>query len=410
VDARGRVQRRGNPFALLRALLREHVVASRDAPVPFTGGAVGYFSYELCHLIERLPRAARADLRFPDLHLAFYHSLLAYEHTTGQWYAVATPLPGEAEAAASRRLDELRRWLDRALEQAARTSAPPPARLEPARRRAQCNFSRDAYLHAVERARQYIFAGDIFEVNLSQRFETQTTLKPPELYRRLRSINPAPFAAYLDLGTRAMLGASPERFLQVKDGHVWTRPIKGTRRRTGQPAADARARCELLASAKDRAELTMIVDLERNDLGRVCRYGSVHVTEPIVLEEHPSVYHLVATVEGELHPRHDVVDLLRATFPGGSITGAPKIRSMEIIDELEPTRRSVYTGSCGYIGFDGRADLNIVIRTILMEGSRACFQVGGAIVADSDPEAEYQETLDKGRSLFAALGVEPEVD
>jgi para-aminobenzoate synthetase component 1 len=271
--------------------------------------------------------------------------------------------------------------------------------------RPRSNFTRDEYLCAVRRAKDYIAAGDIFQVNLSQRFESATDATPLDLYAALRAANPAPFAAYLPVDGGAILSSSPERFLRVAGRHVETRPIKGTRpRRAGDDAFNERMRRELLASAKDRAELTMIVDLERNDLGRVCSYGSVRVTEPIVLEEYPTVFHLVTTVEGDLHEGRGLVDLLKAAFPGGSITGAPKIRAMEIIDELEPTRRSVYTGAIGYIGLDGSADLNIAIRTILLAQGRALLQVGGGIVADSDPEAEYQETLDKARALVQALG------
>jgi para-aminobenzoate synthetase component 1 len=201
-----------------------------------------------------------------------------------------------------------------------------------------------------------------------------------------------------------VLSSSPERFLKVTGRHVETRPIKGTRRRTGIRREDERASAELTASEKDNAELAMIVDLERNDLGRVCEYGSVRVTEPRVLETFPTVFHLVSTVEGELHPGHGLVDLLRATFPGGSVTGAPKIRAMEIIDELEPTARGIYTGSIGYVDFSGRADLNIAIRTMVKLGCDVYFQAGGGIVADSDPESEYEETVDKARALFRALG------
>jgi para-aminobenzoate synthetase component 1 len=243
-------------------------------------------------------------------------------------------------------------------------------------------------------------------VNLSQRFETGLAVPPAELYRRLRQANPAPFAAYLALDGEgaAVLSSSPERFLKVVGRRVETRPIKGTRPRGRTEGDDRRLADELLASPKDSAELTMIVDLERNDLGRVCDYGSVVVAEHKAIEAYASVFHLVSTVEGTLHGGHDLVDLVKATFPGGSITGAPKIRAMEIIDELEPTQRSVYTGSIGYIGLDGAMDLNIAIRTILVRDGRAYFQVGGGIVADSEPAAEYQETLDKGRRLFAALG------
>jgi len=230
-------------------------------------------------------------------------------------------------------------------------------------------------------------------------------IHPYELYSRLRAINPAPFAAYLNFDDVAIVSSSPERFLQfaADTRMVYTRPIKGTRPRGANLEEDAKLAEELLNSEKDRAELIMIIDLERNDLGRVCEIGSVRVPELIVLEKYPTVYHLVSTVVGKLPKWKDRIDLLKATFPGGSITGAPKIRSMEIIDELEPTKRSVYTGAVGYLSFTGNMELNIVIRTFIVNNGKAYFQVGGGIVADSDPEAEYQETLDKAKALFEAL-------
>ena len=264
-------------------------------------------------------------------------------------------------------------------------------------------FSREDYVRAVEKARQYIIDGDIFEVNISQRYEADISVHPYELYRNLRQINPAPFSAYLKFGELAVVSSSPERFLSCRGDRVETRPIKGTLRRGKTPAEDESNAKELLHSSKDLAENMMIVDLERNDLGRVCCYGSVKVTELAVLETYPTVFHLTSTIEGRLRDGISRIDLLKATFPGGSITGAPKVRAMEIIDELEPTRRSIYTGSIGYLGFDGNMDVNIVIRTFLIKGNKAYFQVGGAVVYDSDPEAEYQETLDKGQALFKAL-------
>jgi para-aminobenzoate synthetase component 1 len=267
------------------------------------------------------------------------------------------------------------------------------------------NFTHKDYVKAVARARQYIIDGDIFEVNISQRFETCLKIPPWDLYLRLRAINPAPFASYLGFDKVTIVSASPERFLKVQGDCVETRPIKGTVRRGKTPGEDTKNARELLASIKDHAENMMIVDLERNDLGRVCRYGSVRVSELAILETFPTVFHLTSTVVGQLHPDKNRYDLLKATFPGGSITGAPKVRSMEIIDELEPTRRSVYTGSIGYLSFNGNMDINIVIRTFIIKGKRAYFQVGGAVVYDSDPESEYQETLDKGRALVNALNM-----
>ena len=386
-----------NPFAVLRRLLKAHRRPPAESPVPFTGGAVGYFAYDLGRFVERLPDHTRDDIPLPEAHFAFYDVVAGFDHQTGTWYVASADLG--VKGAAKRR---------KRLASAVRAAPPAPPFPPVSARGLTSNFSHDAYLRAVRRAKEYIAAGDIFQVNLSQRFQAETDAPPLELYAALRAANPAPFACYLPLDpAHAVLSSSPERYLRVTGRHAETRPIKGTRpRRRDDEAFNRRMRAELLASEKDRAELTMIVDLERNDLGRVCAYGSVRVTESIVLEEYPTVYHLVATVEGDLHKRQDLIDLIKASFPGGSITGAPKIRAMEIIDELEPTKRSVYTGNIGYIGFDGRADLNIAIRTMLLADGTVYAQVGGGIVADSEPEAEYQETLDKARAMLQALGLD----
>jgi para-aminobenzoate synthetase component 1 len=277
--------------------------------------------------------------------------------------------------------------------------------LQPAR----SNFTREEYLAAVRKALDYIAAGDIFQVNLSQRFTTggiAGPVTPPDpltLYERLKSRSPAPYSAFLKWKDMAILSSSPELFYATRGRRIVTRPIKGTRPRGASPDDDARLARELAASPKDRAELTMIVDLERNDLGRVCEYGSVRVIEPGAVETFAQVHHLVATVEGRLREGEGPIDVVRAVFPGGSITGAPKIRAMQIIDELEPTRRGVYTGAIGYFGRGGASALNIAIRTLLVESERVHYQVGGGIVADSDPEAEYNETLHKGLGIRLAL-------
>jgi para-aminobenzoate synthetase component 1 len=390
-----------NPFTVLKRLLKPYQrpavppLRQDDTVIPFHGGAVGWFGYDLGRFIERLPDHTVADIDLPEMHVAFYDAVAAFDHREGTWHVGGTDVGRPGFAA---RQERLRAAIDR--------PPPLPAFRPVASGALHCAFTRDEYLRAVQSVQDYIAAGDIFQANLSQRFDVETDAAPLDLYAALRAANPAPFAAYLPLGDgRAVLSSSPERFLRLDGRRVETRPIKGTRpRRAGDAEFNARMRSELISSEKDRAELTMIVDLERNDLGRVCSYGSVRVTESIVLEEYPTVYHLVATVEGRLHAGHDGIDLLKATFPGGSITGAPKIRAMEIIDELEPTKRSVYTGCIGYIGFDGRSDLNIAIRTLLLANGRAHLQVGGGIVADSDPAAEYAETLDKARALFHALG------
>ena len=402
---------RGNPFDILGELLAEYRMEENPSALPFAGGAVGYLSYDLGHFIERLPSTAADDLQLPECYLAFYDAVIAFDHLEGRAYVAASGLPQrgtEGLAKARDRVAELRRMLSEApcLEDSG-VSYPDGLFDRPVGLRA--NFTRESYVEAVQAVREYIMAGDIFQANLSQRFEADMPLPPYELYRRLRRINPAPFAGYLNFDGVAVVGASPERFLRVRNGLVETRPIKGTRPRGVDPAADEAMARELAHSYKDRAEHVMIVDLERNDLGRVCRYGSVRVSELMALEKYATVFHLTSIVEGTLRRNTGVVDLLKATFPGGSVTGAPKVRAMEIIDELEPTRRSVYTGALGYLGFDGNLDLNVVIRTILVKEGKAYFQVGGAVVYDSDPEAEYIETLDKAKALIHALSMVPEL-
>lgn len=428
----------GDPFEYIRNILCEYALPSNTCPVPFVGGAVGYFSYDLCHFIERLPTHAVDDLGLPECYLVFYDTVMGFDNITGKCYLVSTGFPLQTEDERRARAEERKRYFSTLLRNGERlnNSGGDGVLLDITSRRlfanglkrgkgrgikgegliknistrVRSNFTHKDYLQAVRKAREYIVDGDIFQVNLSQRFEANINIEPYQLYRRLRAINPAPFAAYLNFDEVKVLSSSPERFLKVDGDYVETRPIKGTRPRGKTPEIDREMSEELLNSFKDKAENVMIVDLERNDIGRVCAYGSVKVTELWAPETYPTVFHLTSTVTGRLRTGKDRIDLLKATFPGGSITGAPKVRSMEIIDELEPTRRSVYTGAIGYLGFDGRMDLNIVIRTILIKGDIACFQVGGGIVYDSEPEAEYQETLDKARALFRALGISYEMD
>jgi len=338
-----------NPFDVLNAeLAQSH------------GTAIGYFGYDLKKFVEKLPARAVDDLGLPDLWFGFYDAPLVFENGTG-----VPPVP-------------------------------PPS---PTGRNADAssNFTRDAYRRAVRLAKEYIAAGDIYQVNLSQRFQCPVDVPAPAVYLALRAANPAPYCAYLDIGDAQILSSSPECFLKLDGRQVITRPIKGTRPRAVDPA-------ELRASPKDNAELLMITDLERNDLGRVCEFGSVHVPELVRVESFATVHHLVATVAGTLRREVSHVDCVRACFPGGSITGAPKIRAMEIIDELEPHARGIYTGAIGYFGTNGRSHFNIAIRTAVYQpGGRLTFQAGGGIVADSDPDAEYDETLAKAQGIFNAL-------
>jgi len=405
-DHRGTTVKQGDPFTALQEIMERYALAPAEAPTPFWGGAVGYFGYDLCHFIEDLPRTTVDDIGMPDLYMALYDAVYAYDEATQVGYVLSTGLPApvgsERRMQAQVRAEQLLDWIQSAGE-TGRSSDVPATSAD-----LQSNFTRAEYLAAVGRTKEYIAAGDIFQANISQRFHAPLQISPWELYVRLRQINPAPFAAYLDYGTGYVVSASPEKFLEVSDGWVQTRPIKGTRPRGDTPAEDQRLAQELLASEKDNAELMMIVDLERNDLGRVCRFGTVRVPELMVLDSYPTVHHLVATVTGQLAEGCDNIDLMRAVFPGGSITGAPKVRSMEIIDELEPTQRGVYTGSIGYLGFAGQMQLSIVIRTIIATGGTAYYQVGGGIVADSQPDAEYQATLDKGKALAEALREVPD--
>ena len=401
----------GNPFNLLGQILGKYAIDPCPSPIPFIGGVVGYFSYDLCHFIERLPSTAIDDLKLPDCYLAFYDAIIAFDHLEGRAYIAATGFPEQNETRRMRkaesRIEELG---DMVAERHCSEAAFSTKKAFSAKNsRMHANFTHEEYVKAVAAAREYICAGDIFQVNLSQRFDVDLSIDPYELYRRLRQINPAPFASFLNFEGVTICSASPERFLRLQGDLVQTRPIKGTRPRGKSADEDEALSRELLHSVKDRAENVMIVDLERNDLGRVCRYGTVQVKELWALERYATVLHLTSTVEGKLRQDKNCIDLLKATFPGGSITGAPKVRAMEIIDELEPTKRSVYTGSVGYLSFNNEMDLNIVIRTFIIKDGKAYFQVGGGIVYDSDPEAEYVETLDKARALIEALELSPQL-
>lgn len=397
-----REKREANPFDALKAALGERSLAAGDRPEglpPFIAGGIGYLSYELGRYIERLPGCVEDDLGLPELAFCFFDRVVAADHVSGKkWLLISVPRGENPLPVVEQSLKRLAPGAG-----AARTGGPAVSAAGGTPLEFESGFTHDEYLDSVRAVKEYILAGDIYQANLSQRFSAPLLEPSWSLYRRLRVLNAAPFSAYLNFGDFAVASSSPERFVKVEGRRVETRPIKGTMPRSDDLTDDDRYKRELLASAKDRAELSMIVDLERNDLGRVCEYGSVEVQEHAVLESYATVHHLVSTVTGRLHEGKDVVDLLRASWPGGSITGAPKIRSMEIIDELEPTARSVYTGGIGYLGFDGTHDLNIAIRTMIIKGGRVYFQVGGGIVADSDPESEFQETLDKGKAMFAAV-------
>lgn len=371
---------------------------------PFTGGAVGYWAYDYGRRLERLPAIARDDLGLPDLVVGLYDVIGAHDHDSGRTWVFSSGLPEEGGARVDRARKRLERFRTR-LETPASTEsgARAPAR---APRRARSTFTADAYRRAVEDVREAIRRGDIFQANLSQRWSLALANAHEHALRfdaALREHTPSPFAATLLCGDHAVLSASPESFLHRRGADVMSRPIKGTRPRDRDPERDGALAAELQASPKDRAENVMIVDVLRNDLGRVCETGSVRVPELCALERFPQVWHLTSTVTGKLAESTDAFTLLEACFPGGSITGAPKLRAMEILEALEPVRRHLYTGAIGWIGWDGDADWSIAIRTATATAHGLHWSAGGGITADSDPEAEYHESLAKAEGLRAAF-------
>lgn len=409
-------------LAGVRELLAPHLTEPLSGLPPFQGGAAGYLAYDWGAVLERLPAPRYDDLAIPDVVFPIYDWVIAWDHLERRAWIISTGLPATAPEKSQRCEDRLTLVRGRLSSNSLSTEAfAPPAsatlpRVEhapsypvsdteiPASLDLRSSFTHRGYLDALTRVREYIIAGDIFQANLSQRFEAPLTESPFALYQRLRAVNPAPFAAFLEFGDVTVASASPERFLRLDTSRqVEARPIKGTRPRGVYPAHDAALGRALQESVKDRAENLMIVDLMRNDLSRVSLPGSVRVPELFALERYATVHHLVSTVTGVLEPGRDAIDLLCATFPGGSITGAPKVRAMEIIAELEPSRRGVYCGSIGYVSVTGVMDTSIVIRTYQAVHGRIYFSAGGGIVADSDPEQEYRETFDKARALIRAL-------
>ena len=382
-----------DPFAALEAVTARYRLPGRDAAHPLTAGLLGYLAYDLKDCLEVLPRTSRDDLRLPRFYMTAPSILLVHDRQLDETTAYLPVLGGNDEAA--------RQTLSRFQEE---LSTPPPRRSEARVGRLVSGLSRDEYLQSVRSIREYIARGHVYQVNMSQRFEAAFAGDAFALFTALYGANPAPFFAYLQAGDHQVVCTSPERFIELRGTKVETRPIKGTRPRGKTPDDDAALRRDLETSAKDDSELSMIVDLLRNDIGKVCVPGSVKVVDHKRVEAYENVYHLVSVVAGELGAGKTAVDLLRATFPGGSITGCPKIRSMEVIDELEPVRRHLYTGSIGYLGFRGSMDFNIAIRTATITEGRLVYSVGGGVVYDSDPADEYEETLHKGRTLAQALG------
>ena len=381
---------REDPFELVRRALASDRAC--ESILPFSGGAIGYFGYDLARRLEKLAAQAEDAERIPEMAVGIYDWAVVVDHADRRAWLVGQGRDPETDL----------RWsaLVRLF------SDPPSERRRSAFRvssRVTSNLTPEAYARRFGRIKRYIADGDCYQVNLAQRFSAQASGDPWLAYQALRMTNPAPFAAYLSTPYAHVLSASPERFLKVENGRVETKPIKGTRPRAGHARLDAGLANALRESAKDRAENVMIVDLLRNDLSKNCRLGTVRVPRLFDVESYATVHHLVSTVTGELRPDRDALDLLRGAFPGGSITGAPKLRAMQIIEELEPHRRGVYCGSIGYIGFDGNMDMNIAIRTLVMSRGEIRFWAGGGIVADSKLEEEYQETFDKAAAMLKLL-------
>ncbi len=391
-----------DPLAAAQAVLSRYRPVA-DARLPrFSGGLVGYLGYEATRFFERAPLAAQPGLDLPDAVLLLADSLVVFDHVRHRLLIIANAhLDGDPTAAyqaAQARIEAIASRLRRPLE-----LAPAPAGKGKGAQ-VVSNMDQATFESAVRQAKEHIAAGDIFQVVLSQRLSRRTTADPFSIYRALRRLNPSPYMFYLQLpGPIHLIGSSPEMLVRMEGGQAMVRPIAGTRPRGADPETDAALAQELLADPKERAEHVMLVDLGRNDLGRVCRYGSVQVPEMMTVERYSHVMHLVSRVSGELGPGLNAADLMRATFPAGTVSGAPKVRAMEIIAELEGERRGVYAGAVGYLGYSGNLDTCIAIRTIVMQGDSVHVQAGAGIVADSVPEKEYQETINKARALIEAV-------
>lgn len=386
---------KGNPFYVLNKIMKQYQIIN-TSPFPFVGGGIGYFAYDLARELEHLPELAEDIMDIPTCYFNFYDQVIIYDHHSHQVYVSLLNFVGD--------IKKKLKYIQNKVE-TAKPTAILNRETKPIKTIFKSPFTKESYMSAIERMRQYIKDGHIYIANLTHTFKAEVSEEPMVIYEYLRNINPAPFSVYMQLEGFNVLSSSPERFLKIQNGLVETRPIKGTRPRGKTREEDEKNKQALLESEKDQSELLMIVDLERNDLSKVCKPYSVKVEGLFDLEAYATVYHLVATVRGELRDDVSAVDCIKACFPGGSITGTPKIRAMEIIEELEPTKRNLYTGCIGYLGFDGNADMNIVIRTIIQKDGYAYLGVGGGITWESNASQEYQETLDKAKALFESINM-----
>ncbi len=400
-----------NPIEFLRRRIDRYQPVRVPGLPPLVAGAIGYFSYDMVRLIERLPTRLRDDVGLFDAQLMFYLGLVAFDHVQHRLFIVRnvfTEGPGSLRAkynAAVREIAATRRMLEQPCEAEGASARPPRKRRAPLR--ITSNFRRSEYLAAVRRAKQYIRAGDIFQVVLSQRFSAKTSAEPFQVYRALRALNPSPYMFFLRLNDVHVVGSSPEMLVKVQGRDIFYRPIAGTRPRGHTEAEDQRLEKEMLASEKERAEHIMLVDLGRNDVGRVSEYGSIEVEKLMTVERYSHVMHLVSSLRGRLREDVDCFDALMACFPAGTVSGAPKVRAMEIIEELEKARRGIYAGGILYLDFAGNLDSCIALRTMVVKNGVAYVQAGGGVVADSTPAGEYQESVNKSRALIAALEAAP---
>lgn len=407
ITREGRTQERElapgeDPLHVLKGLMDTFRFVPDPELPPFCGGAVGYSAYDTVRFFEKLPDQKPDDLQLPDCYYVFTDTLLIFDHVKHRIKVLCLArVEGDAQAAYDSALAKIDALVAKLRQPLAHPEAGEPK--EHVELQVRANMSREEHREAVLRAKEYIAAGDIIQVVLSRRMEVDVTVPPFQVYRALRSVNPSPYMFFLQFEDCQLIGASPEILVTERGGEVVTRPIAGTIRRGKTLAEDAELEAELLADPKERAEHIMLVDLHRNDIGRVCQYGTVRVDQLMVTEKYSHVIHIVSNVVGKLRPEKDGYDLIRATFPAGTLSGAPKIRAMEIIEELEPNKRGPYGGVIGYFSFNGNLDTAITLRTIVMKGQKAYIQAGGGIVADSDPDAEYQETVNKAGALVRAL-------
>ena len=398
------VRRRGNVIEILREITQEFRPAGTEGLPPFSAGAVGYAGYDLIRLIEpRVPPFRKNDVKMPDAVFAFFTTLLAFDHLKHQIYAISNVRCDEWEGRLRQGYRDACRRIARLEKVLARPLRPPKTRPATKPLEVKSNVGKQRHCKSVEKAKEYILAGDIFQVVLSHRLEMEPNVPPFQIYRTLRMVNPSPYMFYLHLDDSVILGSSPEMLVRVQGRQVDYRPIAGTRPRGATEAEDRRLGEELLSDEKELAEHVMLVDLGRNDVGRVCEYSTVKVPEFEILEYYSHVMHIVSSVQGKLRPDKDAFDTLMACFPAGTVSGAPKVRAMEIIAELEPSRRGVYSGSVMYLDFSGNLNSCIAIRTMVVRGKKAYIQAGGGIVADSDPEREWDETMNKARALLKAV-------